>query len=173
MKIKSFILVVFAICFSTMAYSQTNKGNWIVSGSTSLQIMNVKPEGGDASTTVTLTPSVGYFIVDNFSLGANLNLLSMEDLTTISVLPTATYYFETNSYVKPLISLGIGYASMSLDDGYDDETFGGLALGVGAGMVLMLNQNVGFDIGIQYLRNDFDYGIVNTFGGVLGFSVFF
>ena len=173
MKIRSFVLLVFAICFSAMAYSQTYKGNWVVSGSSSLQIMNMKPEGGDASTTVTLTPSVGYFIADNLSLGASLSLLSTEDLTTISALPTATYYFETGSNVKPLISLGIGYASISFDDGYDDDTYGGLALGVGAGMVFLINQNVGLNIGIQYSRNDFDYGVVNTFGGVLGFSVFF
>ena len=170
MKIKSIILLFLFVCLSSVSYSQTNKGNWIVSGSTSLQITNNKPEYGDGVTTVILNPSVGYFVANNFSIGAMMSLFSADGSTAISVLPTASYYLGTQSQVKPFIDLGIGDSSISADD----DTYGGLAIGAGLGIMYELNRNVGLNIGLQYLRNDYDrIGVTNSFGGMIGFSVFF
>ena len=169
MKIKLFISMMIAISLSSMAYSQTYKGNWIVSGNSSFQVLSSTPEGGDASTTVTLSPSIGYFVANNLAIGASVSLQSTEGTTIYSILPTASYYFETQSQIRPFVELGIGYASISADD----ENFGGLAVGAGAGIMYLFNQNVGLNVGLQYLRNDFDLGVINTFGGAMGFSIFF
>lgn len=175
MKAKLFISMFLALCLTSMAYSQTNKGNFVVSGSTGLQVVNTKIEGEDGFTIVTLSPSIGYFVADGLSIGADLNLVTTEGETVLSALPSATYYFDTQSQVKPFVGLGIGYSSISIDDSYyGDETFSGLALGANLGMVYLFNKNAGLNLGLQYMRNDFsDLGVQNVFGGMVGFSVFF
>lgn len=169
MKIKLFITMMIAVSLFSMAYSQIHKGIWIVSGNSSFQVSSTTPEGGDASTTVTLSPSIGYFVANNLAIGASVSLQSTEGTTVYSILPTASYYFETQSQIKPFVDLGLGYANISADG----DNFGGLALGAGAGIVYLFNQNVGLNVGLQYLRNDFDVGVINTFGGMMGFSIFF
>ena len=171
MKVKSIILVLFIVCVSSASYSQTNKGNWIVSGSSTLQVTNNKFEGGDdGATTVILSPSIGYFVANNLSLGVAMTLMTSEGTTAISVLPTASYYIETQSQLKPFIDLGIGYSSIS----DDEDTYGGLAIGAGVGIMYELNKNVGLNIGLQYLRSDYsEIGVANTIGGMIGFSIFF
>lgn len=169
MKARLLISVLFAICISSVAFSQTNKGNWIVSGSSSLQVISTNPEGGESSTTVTLSPSVGYFVANGLSIGANVNLLSRKGYTTFSILPTASYYLKTNSPVHPYFQLGVGYSSIS----YESVSKGGLALGSGIGAMYLLNKLVGVNLGVQYTRSNYDGAVNNTFGGVIGFSVFF
>ena len=90
--------------------------------------------------------------------------------TAISILPTASYYIESQSQIKPFIDLGIGYSSIS----DDEDTYGGLAIGAGVGIMYEFNKNVGLNIGLQYLRSDYsEIGVANTIGGMIGFSIFF
>ena len=164
------ILFLAMILVSSLSFAQTQKGGWIISGSSSLQVMSSKPEGiSSATTTVTLSPSVGYFIADGLAVGASLNLITSEGSTIFSVLPTASYYFQTLTQVRPYLTIGVGYGS--LDTG--NYSAGGLALGAGGGLVYLINQNVGLNVGLQYLRGDYGGNVTNTFGGLLGFSIFF
>ena len=167
MKTKAFILSAIVL-LSSVAFSQTEKGKWTVSGNTSLQILN-SSNGDDNSTTVTLNPSAGYFVANNLAVGASLALTSQEGASSFSILPTAIYYFPTASQVKPYLQAGIGYGNVKVS-GF---SMGGLAIGGGAGIAYFINKNVSLDLGLQYLRNDYDGGILNTFGGVVGFSLFF
>lgn len=168
---KSKIILLFAvISFSSLSFGQINKGNWIVSGNSTLQVSSSKVEGwGSSTTTVVFSPSVGYFVIDGLSVGISANVLNSEGSTIYSILPSASYYFQTQSNVKPFMEIGIGYGGISVDS----ESAGGLALGAGAGIMYLINQNIGLNFGFQYLRGDYDGIVNNTFGGTLGFSIFF
>lgn len=168
---KSKLILFAAMVFvSSYSFAQTQKGNWIISGNSSLQVMSSKVEGASSgSTTVTLSPSVGYFITDGLAVGAGLNLITSEGSTIFTVLPTASYYFQTMSQIQPYLQLGVGYGSLKVGS----NSTGGLALGAGGGIVYLINQNVGLNAGLQYIRGDYGGNVTNTFGGVLGFSLFF
>lgn len=168
---KSKIILLFAvISFSSLSFGQINKGNWIVSGSSMLRVQSSKVEGANSSTTlVTFSPSVGYFVADGLSVGISANVLSSEGSTLYSILPSAAYYFQSQGNIKPFMQVGLGYGGISVDD----ESVGGLALGAGAGIVYLINQNIGLNLGLQYLRGDYDGWVENTFGGAIGFSIFF
>ncbi len=90
---KSRIILLFAvISFSSLSFGQINKGNWIVSGNSLLQVSSSKVEGASSSsTTVAFTPSVGYFVADGFSVGLFASLLTSEGSTIYSILPSASY----------------------------------------------------------------------------------
>lgn len=169
MKSKIVLLLV-AVAFTSLAFGQLQQGSWIVSGNSSLQVTSSKVEGDDSSaTTVIFSPSIGYFVVDGLAVGIGGNVLNSEGFTTYSVLPSASYYFLTQSPVRPFIQVGVGYSGMSVEG----ESIGGLALGAGAGITYLINQHVGFNLGLQYLRGEYSGAVNNTFGGALGFSLFF
>lgn len=169
MKRKTLSFVVMMLFVSLLTFSQTQKGRWIVSGNSTFQVSNTKPENGDGKTMVILSPSIGYFVIDGLAVGVDLNLLTSDGSTAFSILPSASYYFDTKSQVKPFAQMGLGYSSLSTNN----NTYGGLAVGAGAGVLYQLNDNVGVNLGLQYLRSDYDSAITNTIGGLMGFSIFF
>lgn len=169
MKSKIVLLLV-SIAFSSMTFGQLQQGSWVVSGNSSLQVSSSKFEGASSSaTTVTLSPSIGYFVVDGLAVGIGVDVLNSDGFTTYAFLPSASYYFQTQSQVKPFLQVGVGYGGMSSDG----DSIGGLALGAGAGITFLINQNVGLNFGLQYLRGDYSGAVHNSFGGALGFSLFF
>lgn len=169
MKTKTTILSLACLLLSLSAFSQTNKGNWTVAGTSTIQVMNVSPEGGDGTTIVMLSPSFSYFVAKGFAVGVDLSLLSVEELTIMAALPTASYYFDTKSQVKPFVQLGVGYGNLKLGE----SSAGGLALSAAAGITYLVNDKVGLNLGLRYMRSDFDGNVMNIFGGMGGFSIFF
>lgn len=169
MKTKTSILLVALSLLSLTAFSQTKKGNWTVSGTSTIQVMNISPESGDGNTIVLLTPSLSYFVADGFAVGIDLNLLSVENLTILSALPTASYYFNTKSQVKPFVQLGVGYGNVKVGE----TSTGGLTLSGAGGITYLINNKVGLNLGLRYMRSDFDGNAMNVFGGMGGISVFF
>ena len=164
------ILILAAFFFTNLTFAQINKGNWFVSGNSTLQVSSSKVEGSSSSTTtVFFSPSFGYFVIDGLSVGVSANILNSDGSTVYAFLPTASYYFQTQGSVKPFVEVGIGYGKISVDE----ESTGGLSFGGGAGITYFINQNVGLNIGLQYLRGDYDGAVNNTFGGAIGFSIFF
>ncbi|WP_260395486.1 outer membrane beta-barrel protein [Elizabethkingia anophelis] len=112
-------LLAMSIC------AQTKKGNWVVSGSTTFGFDNTSTKfkkgnvsiSGPKINKFTITPSAGYFVMDNLSVGVDLEFTSTttkEDNSEYKdtnnafvILPTATYYFTDNKVVKPYIGAGI------------------------------------------------------------------
>ena len=115
----------------TVSTLPTAKGNWIIGGSTNLGFNSnkVTQKSGDYSVdgqknfTFNVTPTVGYFVIDNLAVGLDLGYevkkydeyLGFEEkmkvtASTFSVLPSATYYFKTDSKAFPYVGAGAGYA---------------------------------------------------------------
>ena len=164
------ILLAAVISFSFSSFGQIYKGNWIVSGNSTLQVSSSKIEGANSSsTTVVFSPSIGYFVADGLSVGISGSVLNSEGSTVYAIMPSASYYFQTQGNIKPFVEIGVGYGGIS----NDGESAGGLALGAGTGIMYLINQNIGLNLGLQYLRGDYDGIVNNTFGGAIGFSIFF
>lgn len=204
------LLVLSAIALFGMVNAQTEKGSWVVGGSTTLGFNSTntkyKYEGDSADgpkvSTFTITPSVGYFVIDKLAIGLDLgytslttkmdeeflgsNYSSKSTLSTFSILPTATYYFKSNSKVLPYLGVGAGYStskekftqSGAGSNDYEDNLNGFAWKGKG-GIVFLITPSIGIDLGVSYLGtngkydDDSDVKVqTNTFGVNAGISVF-
>lgn len=201
---KKLLLVgAFALCGAMNA--QMEKGSWIVSGKTGIGFNSAtskySAEGqtidGPKVSSFSITPSVGYFAINNLAIGVDLSYTSTkttfknsmvgvnyeENQSMIAVLPNATYFFATGTKVRPYLGAGVGYGSATSTDFYNDSetTKGGLLWGAKGGMVYLLNSSIGFDLGVGY--NSFTTNetvesvkvktTVDTFGVNAGVSLFF
>lgn len=201
------LLLVGAIALCGAMNAQAEKGSWVIGGSTTLGFSNAKTtlkydgksQDGPTVSTFAFTPSVGYFVANNLAIGLDLGFASITQkeeegnwtgkttASTVTALPTATYYFKSGSKILPYLGAGIGYGSTktSYTETYngntdsEDETYSGLAYKAKGGIVFLLNQTVGVDLGVSYTGMngtlDSDNKIkstTNTLGANIGFSIF-
>jgi outer membrane protein len=195
------ILLTFAICAFGIVNAQTEKGSWVIGGSTTIGFNNVstkyKVEGqssdGAKVSTFTFTPSVGYFVIDKLSVGLDLGYTTIttkynegnynykESLSTFSILPTATYYFKSDSKIMPYLGAGVGYGSTtSKEDNEENYKVDGLSWKAKGGIAYLITEKVAVDLGVsfnQFSNKESNYGYdiktnVNTFGVAAGLSIF-
>lgn len=170
---KLFLLSAFA--FFGVLQAQTEKGNWVIGGSTNLGFNSVtttykydrRSADGPKISTFNFTPSVAYFVDDNIAVGVDISYASITQkyeydggsdekytTSTFSLMPTATYYFKSAGKALPYLGAGLGVASSKEDDGYDDYTTTGFAWKAKGGVVILLNQTVGLDLGLSYTNTN-------------------
>ncbi|MCT4120210.1 OmpW family outer membrane protein [Elizabethkingia anophelis] len=193
---KNLLIGVFAL-LGFAASAQTEKGSWVVGGSTSIGFNNVSTKvksdnttfDGPKVNTFTIAPSAGYFVIDKLSVGldfAYTNATTKYDgakttSNTFAILPTATYYFTDNTVIKPYLGAGIGYASNTEKEEYrgksNEYTVDGFAWKVKGGFAYFFTPSIAADLGLSYSQfSNKDNGVrtnVNTFGVGVGLSVFF
>ncbi|KFC34911.1 porin family protein [Elizabethkingia anophelis] len=193
---KNLLIGAFAL-LGFAASAQTEKGSWVVGGSTSIGFNNVSTKVKSGNTTFdgpkvntfTIAPSAGYFVIDKLSVGLDLaytNATTKYDgakttSNTFAILPTATYYFTDNSVIKPYLGAGIGYASNTEKEEYrgksNEYTVDGFAWKVKGGFAYFFTPSIAADLGLSYSQfSNKDNGVrtnVNTFGVGVGLSVFF
>lgn len=197
------ILLIGAVALCGALNAQMTKGSWVVGGSTNLNFSNttnkIKFDGtsvdGPKLSTFTFTPSAGYFVMDKLAVGMDLSFISATQndkesdikstTSTVSVMPTGTYYFKSASNIVPYLGAGVGYASITekYTSGSVDEkdTSDGLAWKAKGGVVYLITPSIGVDLGLGYnafstKQEIMGYKItqnINTFGVNAGFSIFF
>ncbi|MCD1117016.1 OmpW family outer membrane protein [Chryseobacterium turcicum] len=194
------LLLVGAIALCGLSNAQMTKGDWVISGNTGLGFnsasstvkANGESEDGPKISKFSITPSVGYFVMDGLAVGIDLGLDSETkkydgDKTTdtrFSVMPTATYYFNTGSKFFPFVGVGVGYATNktkeTLSGISDNYTADGLTWKAKAGVTYMATQSLGVNLGVGfdqfYSKNTYFNTEVkttrNNFGVNVGFSYF-
>ncbi|MEN4762087.1 MULTISPECIES: OmpW family outer membrane protein [unclassified Chryseobacterium] len=197
------LLLAGAVALFGLSNAQMTKGDWVISGNTGLgfnaQSSTVKANGesndGPKISNFSITPSVGYFVIDGLAVGidlgfnSNTNKFDGDKLTntTFSVMPTATYYFNTGSKLFPFVGAGIGYATYkekySLSSGAAfnaDSTNDGLTWKAKAGVTYMATQSLGINLGLGFDQFYTKNTVLNTevkttrnnFGVNVGFSYF-
>jgi hypothetical protein len=137
---------------------------------------------GDAATTVTLSPFVGYFLFDQFELGLNLQLNSTtfkgNTTSDYTLLLSPAWNFRIqNSNVTPAVAFLIGYGSTSPSGGV---TASGLSVGGRATLKIQVVSNANLHVGGEYLMNtrnpsgwSGERNGNNIFNLDVGFSIFF
>lgn len=180
----------------------TAKGNWIIGGSTNLGFNSnkVTQKSGDYSvdgqknSTFNVTPTVGYFVIDNLAVGLNLgyevqkqdasydfNQTAKVTNTVFSVIPSVTYFIEADSKAFPYISAGAGYAAIKTKiastETQNDNFF---VWGGKAGLAYFITPSIAIDLGLNYQQLSTKYEetfstaenkvIFKTLGASIGFN---
>jgi len=191
----SFVLVIF-MGLTTMATAQTEKGNFMIGASSSLDFtsLSLKLENDNASTdggkitTFEFTPGVGYFVANNLAVGIQFSLNSASEKedgdkyteTTTMLLPFARLYFGKGN-VKPFVQAAFGPGWQKW--GYDDKQTENLTgYELGGGLAIFINQHVSIDLSLGYasasskFKDGYNVDWDSTskgIGGNIGFSIFF
>lgn len=168
---KIFTLAVVTI-ISASAFSQTQKGNWLVGGSAGFSSQS---QSGSSTTTteLSITPTAGYFISNNLAVGASLNFGSQKSgsttVSTFGIGPMVRYYFAELGKNAKIYGQGeFAYASVS--SGGTTNTGTGWALQ--AGPAFFLNKNVAIETTLRYGSvKPQNANNVNTFGVNVGFQI--
>ncbi|AZA83866.1 hypothetical protein C1637_13460 [Chryseobacterium lactis] len=201
------LLLAGAIALFGLSNAQMTKGDWVISGNTGMGFNNttttVKVAGksidGPKTNTFSVSPSVGYFVIDKLAVGIELGYMTTttkyqgtkSTSSNFSVMPTATYYFTNSTKFVPFLGAGIGYASNTTKFNTDsvyagdpllqtDTTTDGLAWKVKGGVTYMATSSLGINLGLSYDQFSNKETILNTevktnvktFGVNVGFSYF-
>lgn len=198
------LLLAGAVALFGLSNAQMTKGDWVISGDTGVGFNNVTTtiKVGDQSVegpkvnTFSISPSVGYFVIDKLAVGIELGYINAttkyqglkSKTSSFSVMPTATYYFTNSSKLVPFLGAGIGYASVKSSGqtnfmgmiASSETTTDGLAWKVKGGVTYMATQSLGINLGVSYDQFSNKETIMNTdvktnvktFGVNVGFSYF-
>lgn len=187
------------VCISLLSQAQTEKGKFIMGGSSSFDFSSSKSkwktdnaDGEDGkSSTMEFSPQVGYFVIDNLALGVELpvNISSQTDedddkftTTTIAVAPFARIYFGEGK-AKPYLqgAVGVGNVKMKYDvsgQSSEDTSAGMFLYQAGAGVGVFFNEYVGLDFGLGYTsvtmtpEGDSDFKNISSGIGInIGFTI--
>ena len=196
---KLIVMAVIALSAVTTLNAQTEKGKWVFGSDAGVSFASstAKPEGleyidSETKNTVStfeVNPNVGYFIIENLSIGLDLSFTSTKnkfensegdfDQTTnsIGILPNATYFFKKEN-LAPYLGAGVGLLATSSGDG-DSQKTSGLAIAGTAGLAYFLNTSVSINFGATYLyskqvnKENSNFKLnSNTIGVALGFAVY-
>jgi hypothetical protein len=157
---KRLILVFFALAGFTQAFAQFEQGRMMVGGAVDLNSYGSTSVNGNTSTKVSrtthfgLSPTFGYFVVNNFVVGGSLTLGSSvtkyktqnDKFTSSSFVigPFARYYFD-NFFVHGSAGIGISRSRFKGDRGQGVTTHNVSQLDLGGGYAFFLNDNVTFE----------------------------
>jgi outer membrane protein len=182
MKTQSFIPIVLLMLLCSPAFSQTNKGNLVLSGNTNLNVLFSNTSTGTDSIETgkiknnqfAFTAAAGYFLIDNLNAGISATYAydytnskpgpygetSVGTITqTFTIMPQLNYYLPLQGKLKPFVGIGVGYLWLEQKDSRvsDNEnkvySMSGTSLSGGAGLAYFINQSVSFDLGFQYVHN--------------------
>lgn len=175
MKQKIACLFLFAFFISRVGYSQISKGFWMFGGSG--EFSSGKVVNNDLlyiPTTLQLRPKAGYFFIDKFAAGLNLNFFFQRSSTggpaskssSLGVGPFTRYYFLEKSKQVNILSELHGTFLTDLNSNSK-----GVEFGFSAGIAVFLNSSVAIEFlpGYQGLRDKFSTS--NYFTTKIGIQV--
>jgi hypothetical protein len=115
------------------------KGAWMIGGEASF---NSTSYDGESTTSLTVAPGAGYFIINNLAVGASIGLGTAEDVTTFGIGPFVRYYVWNNLFA----TAGLQYTSLKVKDvdAVTSTRFGG-----GVGYSFFLNEGVAIEPAIN------------------------
>jgi len=165
------ILLCLAIIVSINAYSQTEKGGWLLGGSASFS--SSKPTYGDATNFLSITPAIGYFITKDLAVGAQATLQNITNSNTAtSFSPFIRYYFlPMGSNAKLFANASYGWGNYNL---YGGGYTGLSTWAIAAGPAIFLTKNIALELTISYAADAITYyGTTRTIRFNTGFQIHF
>ena len=150
--------------------AQTEAGNMIIGTSSNLTYTSESAadcDDCDALSSMALSLSYGYFVIDNLALSAGLNFSSMSmgdaSSSTTSIGLSGRYYMSS-------MFAQAGWATSSMTDVDASAT----TISIAAGYAHMLSDNISLEPMVMYNMNSFDgEALSNTFGIRIGLGCYF
>lgn len=168
MKKNLFGLLAF-MTIGLAASAQTESGNYLVGGNFTLNTAK-------NDFRLALTPSVGYFIINNLAAGANVDLsyskVGTNKTTTFGVGPFARYYLGTLN-IRPFAHANVNFTSNRSKNVTGSETFNGTNYFLGGGLAAFINRNVAIEGLAGYSHTN--YAHLSGSGGFnlrIGFQIY-
>lgn len=151
MKINK-ILFIATLFVAINSNAQINKGNWMMGGTGSFgNFKTTDGESNSESTTIAISPNIGYFFIDKLSIGiaGQFNYTFPKgDSKTISsnnISPFIRYYFlEKEKQINFFSEARYEIIRMSNSD-FKADTFL-----IKAGTVFFVNSSVGIEVALNY-----------------------
>lgn len=164
------LIMIMFIMVSVILNAQITKNHWLVGGNGSFSFNSSNTTSHiDGRTekfnvyTIDLSPNVGYFLMDKFALGLrgsykhNFSSASNSgSFSEISVDPFLRYYF-LNSENSLNVFSEISY-KFFIDNPYRN---GMTTFGAKGGIVYFVNDIIGYELALHYLRTNFDNALSN------------
>lgn len=178
---KKVFFIALCVMTASTAFSQINKGQWMVGGNASFS--SSKFEDADNTTnTYQLAPNAGYFFINNLVGGFRINLsgtkteTELGDFKSSSVLvsPFVRYYFlPAAEKINVFADLGYGFGSEKAEIGNNDETASVSGFSIAAGPAIFITPNTALELTVGY--NSLKYEDVseryNTLQVGVGFQI--
>lgn len=173
---KTTLLGVLVLFFSSSLTAQINKGQWLAGGSAGFETSKHGSDDASKFTSFNFSPNAGYFFIDNLAGGLRLSIGSTkykdEDASSsVLVAPFARYYFlPAQQKVNILADASYGFGSVKAFG--ESESYNQFALM--AGPAIFLSPNTALELLLQYRSNGGDaFGDdrQNNFGFNIGFQV--
>lgn len=150
--------------------AQTEKGNVLIGGTAGF---DYSKEGELKTTTFSLAPMAGFFVVDNLAVGGGVGLaltstkFDGEDFnsTAIALQPMVRYYFGGSGNTRPFGAADFRWASVKVGDN-DSES--GVGFGIGVGIDFFLNSRVAIEGIVGY--NSFKFSESDDATGTIGIN---
>ncbi len=163
------LIILLPLSIITSVHAQTNAGKVLLGGSSGFALgsgsSKVKSDGysesGPKTTTVSFTPFIGYFPVNNLSIGLQAELIyskvkiedEAESSNTFVMGPFARYYFGTTN-IKPFVDATVVFGSIKQkveSGGYSEELILNTTILAGdIGIAFFLNDVVSLDLMVGY-----------------------
>ncbi len=138
---KAIYSLLFFLGVGGAAFAQTEQGNWLAGG-------NLELNTAQKSTRIDISPTIGYFFLNNLAAGANVLLdyskVGDTKSTTLGVGPFARYYMGL-SMVRPFLHANIDFTSNKTTVASVSNTFTGTNYLLAAGIAAFLNRNVALE----------------------------
>ena len=161
---KTLFLALALTFVTTLSFSQLNKGDIHLSGSSDLSFGSIKSrieyDGEKVSDEVSQTsfnfnPGVGYFVSDNCAIGLSMTYeyTKVEDAKATSTLigPYAAYYFGTTN-IRPYLRADIAFGAQKEEEGSEEYKMDAFAYDFGGGIAVFVNDYVSLDFGLAYVN---------------------
>lgn len=153
-KVLSLLVVLVLFAGFTNGQSKfTEKGVWELGGAVSFSSNTPVANGntGTATTILSLSPSGGYFLMDNFQIGVSPSFSSVSSggssFTSFNLFLSPTYYFSTSSKMFPYVEGSIGYSSASSGG----SSLSGISYGFGGGAKFSFGESSLINVGLSYM----------------------
>ena len=192
MKFKHiFKIPLFGFLFTlTTSYAQIGQGSIRIGPDISFSNSKLEIDGLNAKfkqSNLNAGITGGYYVIDNLEIGVSLGLLSNkskvesyeEKQSGFTFGPHVAYMVPISDNLYLPILGGFGYNSLTIDNDYDELTFGGISFGVRTGLEYLIDHKIGarMSLGSDFgtlKDNDSEAEIdVNAFQFGVGVSFYF
>ena len=176
-----YLIQVLILLITLTTNAQITKGNWMVGGTGNFTnykstFENNNTEITQTGSALTISPNLGYFIVDNLTVGTSVSFSfsnpsgSNNNSQGYSLSPFIRYYFrKTDKMINPFLQTSYSFGKGKSDSGGSNKSTGYTIKG---GSAIFFNSSVALELSLNYDSSKFNSDVKsNNFTVGIGFQI--